>query len=85
VDLNSFIYAFVSVVLVLLLCSMAGYAVRQEAVLRARPALLGVIAMLVVPGQVTQVPLVILIVQMDGAQHLLGLIVPTLANAQACS
>ncbi len=84
-DLNSFIYALRLGGAGAAALLDGGVRVRQEAVLRARPALLGVIAMLVVPGQVTRVPLVILIVQMDGAQHLLGLIVPTLANAQACS
>ena len=80
--LNSFIYAFVSVVLVLLLCSMAGYAFAKKRFFGRDQIFWAFIAMLVVPGQVTLVPLFILIVQLDGANTYWGLIVPTLANAQ---
>ncbi len=80
--LNSFIYAFVSVVLVLLLCSMAGYAFAKKRFFGRDQIFWAFIAMLVVPGQVTLVPLFILIVNLDGANTYWGLIVPTLANAQ---
>lgn len=80
--LNSFIYAFVSVVLVLVLCSMAGYAFAKKRFFGRDQIFWAFIAMLVVPGQVTLVPLFILIVQLDGANTYWGLIVPTLANAQ---
>jgi multiple sugar transport system permease protein len=80
--LNSFIYAFVSVVLVLVLCSMAGYAFAKKKFFGRDQIFWTFIAMLVVPGQVTLVPLFILIVQMDGANTYWGLIVPTIANAQ---
>jgi multiple sugar transport system permease protein len=80
--LNSFIYAFVSVALVLLLCSMAGYAFAKKKFFGRDQLFWSFIAMLVVPGQVTLVPLFILIVQMDGANTYWGLIVPTIANAQ---
>jgi len=80
--LNSFIYAFVSVVLVLLLCSMAGYAFAKKRFFGRDQIFWTFIAMLVVPGQVTLVPLFILIVQLDGANTYWGLIVPTIANAQ---
>jgi multiple sugar transport system permease protein len=80
--LNSFIYAGVSVALVLLLCSMAGYAFAKKRFFGRDQIFWLFIAMLVVPGQVTLVPLFILLVQMDGANTYWGLIVPTLANAQ---
>jgi len=80
--LNSFIYAGVSVALVLLLCSMAGYAFAKKRFFARDQIFWLFIAMLVVPGQVTLVPLFILLVQMDGANTYWGLIVPTLANAQ---
>jgi multiple sugar transport system permease protein len=80
--LNSFIYAGLSVVLVLLLCSMAGYAFAKKRFFARDKIFWLFIAMLVVPGQVTLVPLFILLVQMDGANTYWGLIVPTLANAQ---
>jgi multiple sugar transport system permease protein len=80
--LNSFIYAFVSVVLVLLLCSMAGYAFAKKKFFGRDQIFWTFIAMLVVPGQVTLVPLFILIVNLDGANTYWGLIVPTIANAQ---
>lgn len=80
--LNSFIYAFVSVVVVLLLCSMAGYAFAKKKFFGRDQIFWTFIAMLVVPGQVTLVPLFILIVQLDGANTYWGLIVPTIANAQ---
>jgi multiple sugar transport system permease protein len=80
--LNSFIYAFVSVVGVLTLCTMAGYAFAKKKFF-ARDQLFWVfIAMLVVPAQVTLIPLFILVVQLDGANTYWGLILPTLASAQ---
>src|SRR5690606_31606374 len=63
--LISFIYALVSVVLVLLLCSMAGYAFAKRRFFGRDQIFWTFIAMLVVPGQVTLVPLFILIVQLD--------------------
>jgi multiple sugar transport system permease protein len=80
--LNSFIYAFVSVVLVLLLCSMAGYAFAKKRFFGRAQLFWAFIAMLVGPGQVTLVPLCSLSVKLDGADTCWGLIVPTLANAQ---
>jgi multiple sugar transport system permease protein len=80
--LNSFIYSFVSVVLVLLLASMAGYAFAKKQFFARDKIFWLFIAMLVVPSQVTLVPLFILLVQLDGANTYWGLIVPTLANAQ---
>lgn len=80
--LNSFIYAGVSVALVLLLCTMAGYAFAKKEFFARDQIFWVFIAMLVVPGQVTLIPLFILIVQLDWANTYQGLIVPTLASAQ---
>ncbi len=80
--LNSLIYSLVSVVAVLLLCTMAGYAFAKKEFF-ARDQLFWVfIAMLVVPAQVTLIPLFILVVQLDWANTYQGLIIPTIANAQ---
>jgi multiple sugar transport system permease protein len=80
--MNSLIYSLVSVVAVLLLCTMAGYAFAKKEFF-ARDQLFWVfIAMLVVPAQVTLIPLFILVVQLDWANTYQGLIVPTIANAQ---
>ncbi len=80
--LNSFIYAGVSVVAVLLLCTMAGYAFAKKEFFARDQIFWVFIAMLVVPGQVTLIPLFILVVQLDWANTYQGLIVPTIANAQ---
>ena len=80
--LNSFIYSLVSVVVVLFLSSMAGYAFAKKRFFGRDKIFWLFVAMLVVPGQVTLVPLFILLVKLDGANTYWGLIVPTLANAQ---
>jgi multiple sugar transport system permease protein len=80
--INSLIYAGVSVVLVLLLSTMAGYAFAKKRFFARDQIFWLFIAMLVVPGQVTLVPLFILIVDFGWANSYLGLIVPTLASAQ---
>lgn len=80
--LNSFIYSVVSVVVVLLLSSAAGYAFAKKRFFGRDQLFWLFVAMLVVPFQVTLVPLFILIVKLDGANTFWGLIVPTLANAQ---
>lgn len=80
--LNSFIYSGVSVAFVLFLCSMAGYAFAKKRFFARDKIFWLFVAMLVVPSQVTLVPLFILLVQLDGANTYWGLIVPTLANAQ---
>ncbi|MGB3327622.1 MAG: carbohydrate ABC transporter permease, partial [Thermomicrobiales bacterium] len=80
--LNSTIYAVVSVVLVLFLSSLAGYAFAKKRFFARDQIFWLFIAMLVVPTQVTIIPLFILIVKMDGANTYWGLILPTVANAQ---
>lgn len=79
---NSFVYSAVSVVIVLMLSSAAGYAFAKKRFFGRDQIFWLFVAMLVVPFQVTLVPLFILIVRMDGANTYWGLIVPTLANAQ---
>jgi multiple sugar transport system permease protein len=79
---NSLVYSLVSVVAVLLLCTMAGYAFAKKEFFARDQMFWMFIAMLVVPGQVTLIPLFILVVQLDWANTYQGLIVPTIANAQ---
>lgn len=79
---NSLVYSLVSVVAVLLLCTMAGYAFAKKEFFARDKLFWLFVAMLVVPGQVTLIPLFILIVQLDWANTYQGLIVPTIANAQ---
>ena len=80
--LNSLIYSVVSVIAVLLLCTMAGYAFAKKRFFGRDKMFWSIIAMLVVPGQVSLIPLFILIVKLDWANTYQGLIVPTIANAQ---
>jgi multiple sugar transport system permease protein len=80
---NSLIYALVSVVIVLFLASMAGYAFAKKKFWGREAIFWSFIAMLMVPTQATIIPLFILIAKLNGVDTLWGLIVPTLANAQA--
>ncbi|MBB5082901.1 carbohydrate ABC transporter permease [Nonomuraea endophytica] len=81
--LNSFIYAAVSVVIILLTASMAGYAFAKKR-FPGRDALMwAFLATMMVPFQATLIPLFILISDLNGADTFWGLIVPTLANSQA--
>lgn len=80
--MNSLIYSVVSVVAVLLLSTMAGYAFAKKEFFARDKLFWMFIAMLVVPSQVTLIPLFILVVQLDWANTFQGLIVPTIANAQ---
>jgi multiple sugar transport system permease protein len=79
---NSFIYSFVSVVLVLLFSSMAGYAFAKKRFFARDQIFWIFISMLVVPSQVTLIPLFILVVDLGWANTYQGLIIPTLASAQ---
>ena len=80
--LNSAIYALVSLVIVLLLSSMAGYAFAKKRFPGRSVLFWTFIAMLAVPAQVSIVPLFILIVQLGWGNTYPGLIVPSLASAQ---
>lgn len=80
---NSFLYSAVSVVVVLLTASMAAYALARKRFPGRNALLWAIIATMMVPVQATLIPTFILISKMGGVNTLWGLILPTLANAQA--
>ena len=80
---NSFVYSSVSVVVVLLTASMAAYAFARKRFPGRNALLWAIIATLMVPVQATLIPTFIMISRMGGVDTLWGLILPTLANAQA--
>lgn len=81
--LNTVIYAVVSVVGVLLLSSLAGYAFAKKRFPGKEPMFWSFLAMLMVPYPVVLIPTFIIISKLNGVDTYWGLIVPTLANAQA--
>ncbi len=81
--LNTLIYSVVSVVLVLLLASMAGYAFAKKRFPGRTAMFWSFLAMLMVPYHITLIPTFVLLSKLDGVNTYWGLIVPTLANAQA--
>ncbi|SDL12742.1 carbohydrate ABC transporter permease [Tessaracoccus oleiagri] len=81
--LNTLIYSVVSVVLVLLLSSMAAYAFAKKRFPGRTPMFWMIIAMLMVPYHITLIPLFVMIAGADGVNTYWGLIAPSLANAQA--
>lgn len=81
--MNTVIYSAVSVVLVLLLASMAGYAFAKKRFPGRDGVFWGFLAMVMVPYHVTLIPLFILMGSISGVGTYWGLILPTLANAQA--
>ncbi|MDN5822249.1 MAG: carbohydrate ABC transporter permease [Brachybacterium sp.] len=81
--LNTTIYAVVSVVLVLLFASMAGYAFAKKKFLGREVIFWVFIAMLMIPYQLTIIPQYLLVGQIGGLDTMWGLILPTIANAQA--
>ncbi len=81
--LNSLIYAGVSVVIILITASMAGYAFAKKR-FPGRDALMwAFLATMMVPFQATMIPLFVLMSDLDGVDTFWGMIVPTLANSQA--
>ncbi|MGW7288153.1 carbohydrate ABC transporter permease [Streptomyces sp. NPDC054847] len=80
---NSAVYSLVSVVLVLLFASMAGYAFAKKRFMGRELIFWVFVAMLMVPGHLTLIPQFILVSEMGGLDSMWGLIVPTIANAQA--
>ena len=80
---NSFVYATVSVVVVLLTAAMAAYALARKRFPGRNLLLWSIVATLMVPMQATLIPTFILVARVDGVNTLWGLILPTLANAQA--
>jgi multiple sugar transport system permease protein len=80
---NSLVYSVVSVVLVLLFSSMAGYAFAKKRFPGKEAMFWTFLAMLMVPTQVTLIPLFILLSWVNGIDTYWGLIIPTVANAQS--
>lgn len=80
---NTVVYSVVSVVLVLLLASMAGYAFAKKRFPGRTAMFWSFLAMLMVPYHITLIPTFVLLSKLDGVNTYWGLIVPTLANAQA--
>jgi multiple sugar transport system permease protein len=81
--LNTLIYAGVSTVLVLTFASFAAYAFAKKRFFGRNILFWTFIAMLMVPYQLTLIPQFILISKLHGIDTYWGLIIPTLANAQA--
>lgn len=80
---NSIVYSVVSVVIVLFTASMAAYALARKRFPGRNALLWSIIATLMVPMQATLIPTFILVAGAGGVNTLWGLILPTLANAQA--
>ncbi|GAA2445077.1 MULTISPECIES: carbohydrate ABC transporter permease [Streptomyces] len=81
--LNSLVYSLVSVLLILLFASMAGYAFAKKRFPGREVLFWAFLATLMVPFQATLIPYYILVSEMGGVDTYWGLIVPTLANSQA--
>jgi len=81
--LNSVIYSVVSVVVILLTAAMAGYAFAKKRFPGRDVLLWSFLATLMVPFQAMLIPYFVLVSEMGGLDTYWGLIVPTLANAQA--
>ncbi|MGV9763658.1 carbohydrate ABC transporter permease [Micromonospora tulbaghiae] len=80
---NTIVYSVVSVVGVLLFASMAGYAFAKKRFPGKEAMFWSFLAMLMVPYHVTMIPTFIIISELGGVDTYWGMIVPTLANAQA--
>ncbi|GAA4430693.1 carbohydrate ABC transporter permease [Georgenia halophila] len=81
--MNSAIYSIVSVFLVLLFASMAGYAFAKKRFFGREVIFWVFIAMLMLPYHLTIIPQYLVVSQLDGLNTMWGMIVPTIANAQA--
>ena len=82
-SINSAVYSLVSVVVVLLTASMAGYAFAKKRFPGRTILFWSFLATLMVPVQATLIPTFVLVSRMGGVDTYWGLIVPTLANSQA--
>ncbi len=82
--INSLIYAGVSTAVTLLLATMAGYAFAKKRFPGRELIFWAFLAMLMVPFEVNLIPFFVLVSELGGVDTYWGLIVPTLANAQAC-
>jgi len=81
--INTLIYSLVSVVGVLFLASLAGYAFAKKRFPGRNTMFWSFLAMLMVPYHITVIPTFILVSKLDGVDTYWGMILPTLANAQA--
>jgi multiple sugar transport system permease protein len=80
---NTLIYSVVSVVAVLLLSSLAGYAFAKKRFPGKEGMFWSFLAMLMVPYHITLIPTFIVIARANGVDTYWGMILPGLANAQA--
>lgn len=81
--INTLIYSVTSVVAVLVLASMAGYAFAKKQFPGREAMFWSFLAMVMVPYHVTLIPTFIVLARLGGVDSYWGLILPTLANAQA--
>ncbi len=81
--LNTAVYSVVSVVAVLFFSALAGYAFAKKRFPGRDAMFWSFLAMVMVPFHVTLIPTFILIANLGGVNTYWGLILPTLANAQA--
>lgn len=81
--LNSAIYSVVSVLIILLTASMAGYAFAKKRFPGRDILFWSFLATIMVPFQVMLIPMFALVSNLEGVNTYWGLIVPTLANSQA--
>ena len=79
--LNSFIFAGVVTVSNVLLDAMAGYVLARGRLPGSRFIFLGVLALLMVPHQITLIPLYLLMSELNLVDTYVGLILPLAANA----
>ncbi|MFD7552121.1 carbohydrate ABC transporter permease [Streptomyces sp. NPDC059578] len=80
---NTLVYSLVSVVGTLLLASLAGYAFAKKRFPGREAMFWSFLSMVMVPYHVTMIPTFAMIAKLGGVDTYWGLIVPTLANAQA--
>jgi multiple sugar transport system permease protein len=80
---NSLVYSVVSVVVILLTASMAGYAFAKKRFPGRDAMFWTFLATMMVPFQATLIPTFVMVNSLNGVDTFWGLIVPTLANAQA--
>lgn len=81
--INTAVYSVVSVILVLLFASIAAYAFAKKQFVGRTVLFWAFLAMLMVPYHLTLIPQFILVRKLELLNTLPGLILPTLANAQA--
>ena len=80
---NTMVYSLVSVVAVLFLSALAGYAFAKKRFAGKEVIFWSFLSMVMVPFHVTLIPTFILMASLGGVDEYWGLILPTLANAQA--